>query len=113
MLYELVEPGTYTGLRSPPNALEPFFIAEVNDKGIASKHLIDSCGHSILQGEKYTQVFYLQKLNQKRNVVSYQHPKKQRIIYIHIAEVFVTNIALDEDLTMSIDEYQSIFEAAL
>ena len=108
-LYELVEPGTYIGLRSPSNALQPFFIAEVNDKGIANKHLIDSCGHSILQGEKYAEVFYLQKLNQKRNVVRFQSPKKQRIIYIHIAEVF----ALDEDLTMSIDDYQSIFEAAL
>ena len=30
-LYELVEPGTYIGLRSPPNTLELFFIAEVND----------------------------------------------------------------------------------
>ena len=110
---ELVEPGTFVGIRSPPNAIEPFFIVEVFHRGVAQENLFDSNGHSIVSGEHYAEVGYLQKNNEKKRIVSYTRPKKQQSIYIHIAEIFVTNIALNEDLCMDIDEYQSIFNAAL
>ena len=53
------------------------------------------------------------KNNEKKRIVSYTRPEKQQSIYIHIAEIFVLNVALNEDLCMDIDEYQSIFNAAL
>ena len=73
----------------------------------------DVNGHYILSGEQYAEVGYLQKKDEKKRVVRYQHPKKQQSIYIHVAQVFVTNVALDEDLSMDIYEYQSISNAAL
>ena len=36
-LYELVEPETFIGMHSPPNAIEPFYVAEVKNKVIANK----------------------------------------------------------------------------
>ena len=53
----------------------------------------------------------LAKKDEKKRVVRYQHPKKQQ--YIHVAEMLVTNVALDENLSMDIYEYQSIFNAVL
>ena len=107
--FELVEPGTFVGIWSPPNAIELSFIIEVFHRGVAQ----DSNGYSIVSGEHYAGVGYLQQNNEKKGIVSYTRPKKQQSIYIHIAKIFVTNIALNEDLCMDIDEYQSIFNAAL
>ena len=84
-LFELVEPGTYNGLRSPSNAIGPFFVAEVNNQGKANESISDSFGHNILAGEKFAKVFYLQHHEQKKNMVKYQRPKKQRSVNIRIA----------------------------
>ena len=60
-MFELVEPGTYIGMRSPTNAIESFFIAEVQIKGIAKENLTDENGHHILYEEQYLEIVYLQK----------------------------------------------------
>ena len=112
-IFELVEPGTFVEIQSPPNATEPFFIVEVFHRGVAQENLFDSNGHSIVSGEHYAEVDYLQKNNEKKRIVSYTRPEKQQSIYIHIAEIFVRIVALNEDLCMDIDEYQSILNAAL
>ena len=49
-----------------------FFIAEVQNKGIAKENLTDENGHHILSGEQYLEIVYLQK----KTKVEYQHPKK-------------------------------------
>ena len=102
-IFELVEPGTFVEIQSPPNAIEPFFIVEVFHRGVSQENLFDSNGHSIVSGEHYAEVGYLQKKNEKKRIVRYTHPKRQQSIYIHIAKIFVTNIALNEDLCMDID----------
>ena len=52
-VFELVEPGTYVGKRSPTNAIESFYIVEIQNKGIAKENLTDENGHHILSGEQY------------------------------------------------------------
>ena len=42
----------------------------------------------------------------KEKVVWYQCPKKLHHILIHVAEIFITNTALDVDLCMDISEHQ-------
>ena len=106
-------PGTYDGIRNPPNATGSFFIVEVFSKGIAKEALCDTSGHSILYGEQYAEVGYLQKQDEKKHIVRYQYPKKQESMFIHMAEIFLTKVALNEDLCMDIYEYQFIFHAAL
>ena len=108
-IYELAEPGTFIGLRSPSNALESFFVAEVKSKDAAGDDLIDKYGHSILKGENYLEVSYLEKIDGKigKNV-KYRYPRNYSdVVYLHIGEVFITNINL-QNLQMDIKEYQSI-----
>ena len=68
-VFELVDPGTYVGMRSPTNAIESFFIAEVQKKGIAKENLTSENGHHILSGEQYLEIVYLQKKEQKKTKV--------------------------------------------
>ena len=102
---ELVAPGTFVGMRSPHNAVGPFFIVEVVSKGTATEAISDVNGHTILCGEQYVEVCYLQKRDEKRNIVRYQPTKKFQSTYIHIAEIFVTNVALDAWKSMNINQY--------
>ena len=60
-ILELVDPGTFVGVRSHPNAIEPFFIVEVFNKGVAQEGMPDTNGHYILSGEQYAEIGYLQK----------------------------------------------------
>ena len=109
----MFKPGTYVRMRSPTNAINSFFIAEVQNKSIAKKNLTNENGHHILSGEQYLEIVYLQKKEQKKAKVKYQHPKKYKLISIHTAEVFITNVALDENLCMDLNEYQSVMAAAI
>ena len=43
-----------------------FFIAEVQNKGIAKENLTDENGHHILSGEQYLEIVYLQKKKNKK-----------------------------------------------
>ena len=79
-VFELVEPGTFVGMRSPLNAIETFFIVEVVSKGTAPETISDVSGHTILCGEQYVEVCYLQKRDEKINIVRYQRPKKSQSI---------------------------------
>ena len=67
MNYDTVfKPETYVRMRRPTNAINSFFIAEVQNKGIAKKNLTNENGHHILSGEQYLEIIYLQKKNKKR-----------------------------------------------
>ena len=47
-VFELVELGTYVGTRSPTNATGSFFIAEVQNNGIAGENVTNENGHHTL-----------------------------------------------------------------
>ena len=66
-MFELVESHTFVGMESPHNATEPFFIVEAVSKGTAAEAISDANGHTILFGEQYVEVCYLQKQDEKRN----------------------------------------------
>ena len=75
-VFELLEPGTFGRLHSPPNAIEPFFIAQILSKGLAEKNMINEFGNLVLAGEMYAEVIYLQKLLERKKSVKYQKAKK-------------------------------------
>ena len=63
----------------------------------------------ILYWENYLEVSYLKKIDGKigKNV-KYRYPRNYSdVAYLHIGEVFITNINL-QNLQMDIKEYQSI-----
>ena len=94
-VFELVEPGTYVGLRTALNALEIFYVAEVCSKSIATQDMCDDNGHYIMAGEKYFEIYYPQKKQGGRKSIKYQQPKKKLSIDIHVAEILTRNIALN------------------
>ena len=50
-VFELVEPGTFVGMRSQSNVIESFYITEVLNKDVAENNMSDENGHSIMSGE--------------------------------------------------------------
>ena len=60
MLYEIIEPGTYIGLRTP-SSLELFYLFRVISKDVAPEHMVDRRGHGVTNGEKYITGIYLEK----------------------------------------------------
>ena len=38
-VFEIIEPGTFIGMKSPPNAIEPFFVAKILQKGTTEEDL--------------------------------------------------------------------------
>lgn len=49
-VFELVEPGTFIWVGSLHNAIEPFFIVEVESKGTATEAVSYANGHTVLCG---------------------------------------------------------------
>ena len=45
--------------------------------------------------------------------VRYERAKDSRLAYINIAEFFVTNVDLNENLVMDIQEYNSVLQEAM
>ena len=45
---DVICPGTYVTLHSPPNSLENFFLFQVTEKGKASEELRDQFGHEVI-----------------------------------------------------------------
>ena len=120
MVYEVVKPGSYVGLRPSPNGMELFYVVKILGKNIATEQEIDNCRHVIVPGEQYFTVVYLDYKTETRKYVKFELPKGKKCtnIYVHMGEVFApniemgevfaTNIEMKEDLTMDIDEYRSL-----
>ena len=106
MVNEVIERETFVGLRSPPRSIELFFVVKVINKEIANEMMKDSYGHIIAKGEPYLTVVYLEFKSQSRKNVQFGMSRNLTPAYIHIGEVFVTNIQMDENLSMDIQEYR-------
>ena len=48
-MFEIIEPGTFIGMKSPPDAIEPFFLAKILQKGTAEEVPHDANRHIILE----------------------------------------------------------------
>ena len=51
---------------SPTNAIDSFFVAEVQNNGIAKENLTSENVHHILSGAQYLEMVYLQKKKNKK-----------------------------------------------
>ena len=93
--------------------MEPFFIGEILPKGTAEDDLRDENGHIILAGDMYAEINWLEKITEGKKLIKYQWPRESSLVLMCFHEIFVTNAALNESLSMSIGEYQSIISDAL
>ena len=108
VIFEMVEPGTFVGLRSHSESYEEFFIVEIVYKSIAKDIEKDSHGHIIAKGDPFFCVNYLEK-SAKSTVTTVKYNRsKATSVFINVGEVFAPNIGLSEKLTMPGSEYQSL-----
>ena len=110
MVYKVVEPDSYVGLRPSATSMELFYVCKVMSKNIATKEEIDDFGHVIATGEPYFTVVYLDYQTESHKYVKFGIPSKNKLkrMYVHIGEVFATNIEIKDNLTMDINEYRSL-----
>ena len=59
-IFEVLEPGIYVAMRSPPNSIEHFFVGAVVDQGVAKENIRDANGHFIVEGKYFAIIHYLQ-----------------------------------------------------
>ena len=60
-----------------------------------------------------TEVNYVEKIKEGKKLFKYQQLRKPCSVFIYFHEIFITNVALGENLSMSIDEYQLLLVDAL
>ena len=94
ILFEIITPDSYIGLRSQPESLELFFAAKVVSKDIATDYIEDTNGHGILPGEHYVTVQYLEKDKESFSQVQYKLVKKG-YSFIHLGEIFETKLFVE------------------
>ena len=109
IVYEVVTPGDFVALRSESQSLEQFYIVQVVSKDVAQSYDVkDNHGHLIAKGQPYFSVNYLEKsVKSTKKNIKYTY-SKTKSVYVHVGEVFATNIQVDEKLSMSAAEYQSL-----
>ena len=106
VLFEIITPDSYIGLRSPPESLELFFAAKVVSKDIATDYIEDTNCHGILPGERYVTVQYLGKDKESFSEVKYKLVKGYS--FIHLEEIFETTLQISDNLVMKMTEYQAV-----
>ena len=94
-------------MRSPPSSIELFFAAKVIAKHIAKEYIKDSSGHSMIPNEPYITVHYLEKVKEMKNKIKYKLVDNS-VNYIHLGEIFSTNINVSDDLCIDMEEYQGV-----
>ena len=80
--------------------------------GISIQTVVDEFGHCVLPGERFIKALYLENQCESRKAVSYKM-SKTGVAYVHFAEVFATHIAMSDNVSMDIKEYQGICEELL
>ena len=87
-IFELVDPGTFVGIRGPPNAMEPFFIVEMFNKGVAQEGMSDNNGHCIISGEQYAEVgcFTKKKKMRRRELCNISARKSNKVFIFMLSK---------------------------
>ena len=106
ILFEIIIPNTFIGLRSPPESLKLFFVAKVLSKTIAEQFMEDENGRGVLPGESYIVVQYLEKISERRSAVKYKLVKTNS--YVHMEVIFATVLDIYDELIMNMTECQSL-----
>ena len=83
---------------------------KVINKSIVNEYIDDECGHGIFPGEPFLTVLYLDYKSQTQHNVKFVMPKGNysTSVFIHLGEVFATNIEISDDLSMTMEEYHAL-----
>ena len=82
-VFEITEPGTFIWIKSPPNAIEPLFIAEILWKGTAEEDLRNENGH-ILESKMFAEINYLENIKERKKLIKYQQLSKSSSVFMYV-----------------------------
>ena len=103
-MHTYVEPNSFIAVYSSSKSLELFYIIHVIEKLIAEDDMIDLYGHIIPNGEHYLKGHYLEKVDQKKDKITYKKHKK--VVFIHPYEIFCPVVQMNpEELYLPIEDY--------
>jgi hypothetical protein len=108
VIFEMVEPKTFIGLRSDSESLEEFYIVEVVYKRVAEDYEKDDHGHVISKGVPFFCVNYLEKSAKSTHKTVKYTRSKTTSVFVNVGEIFAPNIQMSENLSLSGLEYQSL-----
>ena len=103
----MTERGSFVAIRAEPNSHEMFHVMMVQDKHIAKENIKDASEeHCILKGEPYLvgKLFSFQK--ESRKFSCFKEWKNTEFALIHIQEVFLTNLEINDNHQMVIANYR-------
>ena len=84
-IYHIISVGSFVVIQALPNSVKLFFVIKVSNKGIANENMMDKSGEHCLLKAKGTED-----------------------ALIHISEVFLYDIFINNDLQMDIHEYRML-----
>ena len=101
--FEFVETDSFIGLYSASSSFEAFIVCSVKDKAVADDDIIYFYGHLVKKGDRFITGIYLEEDKRKAGRIYYKKHKKD--VYSYPGEVFSPAIMLDNQLSMSIQDY--------
>ena len=107
--YELMNINSFIGVKSHVTSNEQFNLYRVEEKRVAAERIADSSGeHWILSGEPYLVCRWFSFQNEGRKYAQYACAKSTELASIHIGEVFMTGIDVDDKYRLEIGTYRML-----
>ena len=105
-IYNMIERGSFVAIRAEPNSREMFHVMMVQDKHISKENIEDVPEeHCILKGEPYLVGKWFSFQKETSKFVCFKESKNTELALIHIQEVFLTNLEINDNHQMDIANY--------
>ena len=107
-IFDVVKEGSTVALYTPSNIFEPFYLCKVIAKQKAVGNVIDTSGHSAMDGDEYFVCHYLRKREKCRfskHGTQYELVSKKKVI-VHPLQVLSPFVNLSDNMFLSNEEYQ-------
>ena len=111
-LHSIIEENSFVAIRAEPGHPEMFHVMRVEKKSIATENIMDSSNeHCVLKGEPYLMGKWYSFEKETKRFAWYKESRAE-LALIHIAEVFSTNLELNEKHQMDILDYRMLASSA-
>lgn len=108
-LFALIQVGSFVAIRSHPSNLELFHVMKVDKKGHADENMKDSSDeHCVLKGKPYLLGRWYSFDSESKIFAKFKPSKNSEPALIHLAEVYSTDLKLDNKYQLDINDYRML-----
>ena len=98
--------GSIVALYTPSNIFEPFYLCKVIAKQKAVGNVIDTSGHSAIDGGEYFVCHYLRKKREVQILKAWDKLVSEKKVIVHPLQVMSPFVNLSDNMFLSNEEYQ-------